>query len=304
MSARLLRASLVLVPVTALLALVPGVSARSQAVEKSIFATVLDAQNKPITDLTAAEFGVREDNVIREVVSVKKATGPLYIQILADTTKEAGTQSMAGAGSAELIRDIRNSLTAMIHHVNTASPESMIAVMEFGQAARQVQDFTNKVADLDKAVNRLFPIPSAASVLLEAIIEGSKQLAKKPSPRRAMIILNIEPGDEQSREPTQKIMSTFAEARASMWAVSLQRGDLKNPARDVVLNRLTQVTGGRREFIVGQSAIEGWLKIYAEGLLNQYEVTFKRPEDRPAQQLASGVTRPGAKYYASIIPPK
>ena len=304
MSARLLRASLVLVPVTALLALVPGVSARSQAVEKSIFLTVLDAQNKPITDLTAAEIGVREDNVIREVVSVKKATQPLYVQILADTTKEAGSTGMAGAGSAELIRDIRNSLTAMIHHINTNNPEAMIAVMEFGQASRQVQDFTNKVADLDKAVNRLFPIPNAQSVLLEAIIEASKQLAKKPSPRRAVVILNIEPGDEQSREPANKIMQTFGDARASMWAVSLQRGDLKNPARDVVLNRLVQVTGGRREFIVGQSAIEGWLKIYADALINQYEVTYKRPEDRPAQQVATGVARPGAKVYASYFPPK
>ena len=304
MSARLLRASLVLVPVTALLALVPGVSARSQGVEKSIFVSVLDAQNKPITDLTAAEFGVREDNVIREVVSVKKATQPLYLQILADTTKQAGATGMAGAGSAELIRDIRNSLNGLIHHINDSSPEAMIAVMEFGQASRQIQDFTNKIADLDKAVNRLFPIPNADSVLLEAIIEGSKLLAKKPSPRRAMIILNVEPGDERSQEPANKIMQTFGDARASMWAVSLQRGDLKNPARDVVLNRLTQVTGGRREFIVGQSAIEGWLKIYADALLNQYEVTYKRPEDRPAQQVASGVARQGAKVYASYFPPK
>ena len=303
MSARLLRASLVLVPVIALFALVPGVSARSQGVEKSIFVSVLDAQNKPVTDLTAAEFG------IREVVSVKKATQPIYLQILADTTKEAGASGMmtraeTGAGISELIRDIRTSLTNTIHHVNEAAPDAMIAVMEFGQASRMVQDYTNKVADLDKAVTRLFPQPNAQSVLLEAIIEASKQLSKKPSPRRAVFILNVEPGDEQSREPPQKILQEFSNARASMWAVSIQRGDLKNPARDVVLNRLTQITGGRREFIVGQSAIEGWLKIYADALLNQYEVTYKRPEDKPATQVATGTTRPNTKTYASYFAPK
>jgi hypothetical protein len=293
-----------------MLGVVAGMDARTQGADKSLFVSVVDANGRPVTDLTAAEFAIREDNVMREVVAVKRATQPLYIQILADTTKQSGAVGMmsrndTAGGASELIRDIRSSLTSLVKYVSEAAPEAQMALMEFGQAAIPVVNFTNKTADLEKGVTRLFPKPDAASVLLEAMISANKELEKKPSPRKAIIVLNIEPGDEQSREQPKEILESFRKSGASLWAVSVQRGELKNPTRDLILNNLTKITGGRREFIVGQSAIENWLKVFADALLAQYELTYKRPDAKtPASQVLVGITRQGLRTHANNFAPK
>jgi len=283
--------------------LVSTVGAWTQAADKTIFVTVLDSDNKPVKDIGAAEFGVREDTVVREVTSAKVATKPLFLTVLADTSKVTGGGGFS-AGSTELIRDIRKSLTSFVKQIGAASPDAQMSLMEFGQAAVTVTNFTSKTADLEKGINKLFPKDDAPSVLLEAIVEAGRNLAKKESPRRAIVVLNVEPSDEQSREPGQKVIDELRKAGAQLWAVSLQKGALRNPQRDVVLEVLTKNTGGRREFIVGQSAVETILKSYADALTSQYEVTYKRPAGAPPQNVQVGVARPGLKLFATVYPPQ
>jgi hypothetical protein len=213
--------------------------------------------------------------------------------LLGDTTQEAG----------EMLRDLRVSLTAFVHQVHSVSPDAQISLMEFGQAAVTVVPFTTSDPDLEKGINRLVGKPRSGSVLLEAINAASNNLAKRPSPRRAIVALNIEPSDEQSREDSKRIVESLRRSVAQLWCVSIQRGALKNPQRDVVLNVLTKNTGGAREFIVGQSAIETHLKVFADALTFQYEATYKRPGSR-AQAVQIGVTRPGVRLHASGFAPQ
>ena len=309
MSACIGRPRIFVLPLVGMLALAVGVGARTQSVEKSIFVSVVDGSGKPVKDMTMAEFAIREDNMNREITGAKLATQPLNIQILADTTKESGAVGMmskaeTASGASEVIRDIRTSLTGFVKHVAAAAPTTQIALMEFGQASIPVVNFTSNVADVEKGINRLFPKPEAASVLLEAIMEANKQLERRPSPRRAIVILNIEPGDEQSTLQPNAILDGFRKSGASLWAVSLQRGELRNEKREV-LGKLTRYTGGRREFIVGQSAIENWLKTFGDALTSQYEITYRRPDNKPATQVLTGITRQGGlRVYANAFAPR
>jgi VWFA-related protein len=286
-----------------------GVSARSQGTDKTLFVAVTDASGKPLTDVKVSEFAVREDNVNREVISVKSASKPLYVYLLADTSRQAGNTGFMGretsTGGTELIRDIRNSLTDAVKTLNALQPEAQIALMEFGQAAITVTKFTNKLPDLEKGINRLYPKPEAGSVILEAMIEASKLLAKVPSGRRAIITLNIEPGEEESRQEPKKLYETLRESGANLWSISLQKGQLRNAQRDVVLNELTKWTGGRREFQIGPVAIKNSLTQFVETLASEYELTYKRPDSSSNVQMVQvGTTRPGSKTYASMFAPK
>jgi hypothetical protein len=177
--------------------------------------------------------------------------------------------------------------------------------MEFGQAAIQAVNYTAKVDDLEKGINRLMPKPRAASVLHEALVEASKSLGRQKTPRRAIVVLNVEPGEEQTQLQPNDILKAVQASGASLWVVHVQKSEGRNSARDLVLGRLTLWTGGRRESIVGQSAIENYLKAYADALMFQYEVSFKRPESRtPAQQTLVGITRSGLRLHANSFAPK
>jgi len=266
---------------------------RTQSAEKSLFVSVLDASGKPVTDITAADFAVREDGMDREVVKATPAADPLRIALLVDTTSEAEAY----------VRDIRVGIKAFIQDVLAKSPESQISLWEFGQASVRIKDFTSDAAALEKEAGRLFPKPQAASVLLEALYDASEALANRPSPRRAIVVLNLEPSDEQSRQQPNKITDSLMRSRAQLWAVSVQKGSLRNAQRDLVLSTLVRNAGGRREFIVAQSAIEGYMRQYAAALTAQYELTYTRPSGRP-QVVQTGVRRNGLQVIAGIFAPQ
>jgi hypothetical protein len=294
MTARVIRRWALLVGPVLMFAAMPRMAARSApAADKSIFVSALDASGKPVKDLTTEELRLREDGVDREIVSVKPATQPLQIAFLADST----------AAADDLIRDIRVSLSAFVKQVHATSPDAPISLMEFGQAAVTIVPFVTDDATLENGINKLVGRPNAASVLLEAIIAASNNLAKRPSPRRAIVSLNIEPSNEQSREDPKRINEALRTSGAQLWSVSLQKGALKNPTRDVVLNGLTRNTGGSREFIVGPSAIETVLKRYADALTSQYEVIYKRP-GTSGQVVQVGTLRQNITLHASGFAPR
>ena len=305
-----------LVPLAGLLGLIvvfgtPALTATGQEQDtKILYLTAVDQNGKSITDLKTDEVLIRETDGDREVVNVKRSTAPLAIVILADTTKQAGATGMMSSstsqtGAAELIRDIRVALSSFAKDVSKANSETEMQIMEFGQAAVPVTKMTSNLAEIEKGVTRLFPKPNAASVLLEAIIEASRELSKTKAPRRVMVSLNIEPGDEQSRQQLKQLGEELVKSRASLWSVSLQVGTQKNAVRGLALDELTKSTGGRREFIQSQAGLEVVMKTFADNLEQQYEVHYKRPLGIKAPgRVLVGVKRDGLKLYASAIPPQ
>ena len=281
------------------LALGHALGARVQtAVDKTIFLSVLDEGGKAVTDIKLGEVLIREDGVDREVVSVSPATQPLYVAVLLDTT-----------GAAEpYIRDIRSSLASFARQVRAASPDARISVTEFGQAAVPIVPFTTDAEKLEKDISRIYPKRDAPSVLLEALVDASNSLAKQNSPRRAIVVFNMEGTLERSREEPAKIQEAIRRAGAQLWVVSLQKGQSRpetSSQRDFVLNALTKATGGKREFVVAESAIEQYMKAYADTLTSQYAVTYKRPSSDRPKVVQTGLARSAPlELHACLFAPR
>jgi VWFA-related protein len=279
--------AVVLVPATRL-------SARAD-VSKTIYVSVLDQAGKPVKDMTAAELRILEDGVERPVTGAAAAKEPLSVALLADTTKEA----------TEVLQDLRTSLLGFVKAIHAADATAAVSLMEFGQAATTAVPYTESVEELTKGINHLVGKQGANSVLLEGLIDAGNNLAKRPSGRRAIVVVNLEPGTEQSREDPKKIVETMRKSVAQLWVVSYQRGTAKASNRDLVLNQLSKTTGGTREFIVGISALEPVLVRYADILTSEYAVTYGRADSsKAAQEVRIGTTRPGVTLHASGFPPQ
>ena len=296
--ARLLRYLAISSAVVVSCGLVTSVPVETQnAVDKIIFVSVLDEAGKPVKDLKTEEFRVREDGADREVVDAKLATEPLYVTLLVDTTP----------GTEPYIQDIRKALAAFAQQIAAGNPEARISVMEFGQAAVPLVPFTTDREKLDSTIKRIYPKRSAESVLLEALHDAANALAKQSSRRRAVVAFTMEPGRENTTIAPQKVQEAFQKSGAQLWVLSLrkQAGLTDNSQRDLVLNLVTKNTGGHREGIVAQSAIDTYLLKYADVLTSQYAVTYKRPASERPQVVQTGITRAApVKMHVSLFAPQ
>ena len=293
-----------ILPALLLLALAPALDARVPAVvDKSVFVSVLDANGKPVKDVALGDILLREDGQDREVIAIKPASQPLAVAVLVDTAQGARVTDAYGTPE-EYVRDIRVAVAAFTKQLLSQSPDASVMIMEFGGAAIPVVPFTSNPADLEKGINRIVSKPGVGSVLMEAITAANVELIKRPTTRRAIVTLNLEPSDEQSRED-KKIVETFKKSGAQLWSVSVQRGSLKASKRDLVINEFAKASGGQRDFIVGISAVANILKGYADALAAQYEVVYKRPESsKPAQVLQTGTLLQNVKVHASGFAPQ
>ena len=276
--------------------------AAQRGLQKSIFVGVLDENGKPLTDLAINEFAIREDNADRQIVAVKPPSQPISVAVLIDTAQ--GKRVTDAYGTAEeYTRDLRVAASAFAKRLLTQSPNAEVSLMEFGQAAIVMVPFTPNPMEFEKGVNRLVVRPDVGSVLFEALAQANSDLGKRPSSRRAIVSLNLEPSDEQSREEPNKVKAGFGISLAQLWAVSVQRGGLKNSKRDLVLNDFAKYSGGKRDFVVGISAVENIMKGYADALAAQYEIVYERPENaKNIKVVQVGTTR--GKIHASGFAPQ
>lgn len=290
----------------------PSLIARDQDT-KTVYLSVTDEKGQPVTDLRQDEIFIREggqgmEPAVREVVTVRKPADPLAIMLLADTSKATGSAGMSQRGSvsgSELVRDVRVAFSAFVKTMAVESPESQMQLMEFGQAAVPITKMTSNVSELEKGIATLFPKNNMPAVLMEALTEAAKTLEKVKTPRRAIVALNVLPTDEQSRQQPQQMLNQVRKANASVWAVSYNSGTVSQDPRGVVLDALAKNTGGLRETIAGQNALEMYMTNIAKALNAQYEVTFRRPAGAKQPEIIQfGVSRQGLRLHHSIYAPQ
>jgi hypothetical protein len=256
--------------------------------EKSVMVTVLDDNNVALKNLTPADISVYEDSVKRVTTTVELAAEPLFVSVLIDNAKSP-------MGEVEPIRDMRTSLKTFVNTVLTASPTAQISLTTVGGAGVPLANFTSSAADLEKTLNRFVPDHRSGAVVLEALIDVSKALAKKPSPRRAIVTIDMASKEASSIQPS-RVAEEVRKSGASVWSVSVHGTQGQTaPARDTTLNYLVENTGGVRATALLPAALEGMLTRVAEALTTQYVVTYTRPDGPPSRSVA--VTgRKGSKF--------
>ena len=186
------------------------------------------------------------------MTAAEPATDPLFVVLLADTTKSP-------MGITYPTQDVRGSLSAFAKIVTTENPSAEIALMEYGGAAVMTVNFAPTTDGVMKAIGRLVPGQRASGVLFEALVDAGKELGKRTSPRRAIVAINFSWPDSSQMIP-KAVADSVLKSGASVWAVSIQGApdssnfqigsqsvdNMMAANREIVLTNLPAMTGGQR----------------------------------------------------------
>lgn len=263
--------------------------------QKSIIVTVVDQAGAPVRGVMPPDLVVQEDASTREVVDVKPAAEPMTIALLVDNTKPT-------MGKEAPTRELRAGLNAFVSTVLTASPESAIGIWEFAGAGVMTQKPTVKAEELTKKINRMFPSQQSGGVMLEALVDASKELSKKGlGPRRVIVSVSFNSPEVSTMEP-RDVAIAMRKAGVNYWAVAIESNpdattssQGSTPTRELIINNVTAASGGMRVGGVTATSLEAQLKRVAEAITSQYVVTYARPDGAPAPTAIQAVSKKGMK---------
>lgn len=260
-----------------------------QAVERSVYAGVVDRQGTPVTGLSPEDFVVREDGVAREVLRVAPADAPFQIAVLVDTSAE----------SASAVNQLRQGVQAFVRAMGTGNE---LALIGFGERPTVLVDYTRDPNAVIEGAGRIFSQSNSGSYLLDALVEVSEGLEKREAARRAIVVLTLQ-GPEFSQRYHQHVIEDLQAADVMLNAfvigppVELVDDDLRE--RRLTLDLGASATGGRVEDLLSVSSVPAKMRQLAEELTSQYEVVYARPQELiPPESIAVSVRRPGLVVHA------
>ena len=254
--------------------------------ERLVFTSVLDGAGAPVENLTASDFTIHENDVVREVLDVKRSTDPLRIALLVDTSEAVD-------------RDVSNLRLAVRGFIRAVNGVHELALYEFGGRPALLADYSRDLTAHDAAARRLVARSGTGAYLLDAIVEASRDLRKREDLRPVIVVISSD-GPEFSDRYHRMVLDDLQSTGATLHSfviddrtvpLALSRSARE---REFTLAEGTRGTGGRREHLLTSMSLEDRLRDLAVELKTQYQVVYSRPESLlPPDRLDVRVTRAG-----------
>jgi hypothetical protein len=199
--------------------------------------------------------------------------------------------------------DLRKGLETFVARMHAGNE---IALVTIGDRPTILVDYTKKLEELKNGIGRLFPRQSSGAYLLDAIGEVAAGFIKREA-ARPVILAVITEGTEFSNRHYEPVLEDLRRSGASLHALVLgtvqgrQTDEVRN--RNIVLDRGTSLTGGRRDTLLASMAFPTRLEQVAEELSNQYRIVYARPQSLiPPDRTEVTAARPG--LHARGVPVK
>ena len=267
---------------------------RAQAIQRSLYVSVVDGSGTPVADLGPPDFLVREDNSPREVLRVAAADEPMQIAILVDNSQ----------ASQAYIRDIRVGLESFVTAMTNGTAHEL-SIVTVGERPTILTNLTSDRTALLKGVGRVFEQQDSANYLLNGIIEVCQGFTKREAPRPVIVAITTE-GPEYSSRRYEDVLRPLGATGTAFHVIVLGRpsGDISEAGRNrsAVLDQGPRVSGGARESLLASSALPGALTRLSTQLTHQYRVTYARPPSLiPPERVTVRATRQGLTARGTLV---
>lgn len=274
----------------------PAGAAPPEGVTRTVYVTVTDKNDLPVTDLAPGDFVVKEGGKARTVFEAGMTTVPLRIAVIVD---DNGT-GIFRYGVAKFIERLQGRAEFAVSTVT-------------GQHLRIV-DYTTDVAELTSAIGQLTARPGTndGGQLLEGIFETAKDFQKRRTRRPIIVVLTVG-GEEHSTVPAHHVLEELQKSGAALNVIAINSSALRAMATvsrpgalleenlnlSEVLGDGPKQSGGKREEIVASAGLVVGLQELAEALRNQYAVSFSRTDaPKSGDKLSVSVKRSGLTVRA------
>jgi len=281
----------------------PEASAQArQQNERSLFVSVVDESNAPVTGLPLEQFVIEEDGVEREVIKAEPAQTPMQLALLVDTSDAA----------AFGLSDIRAGLETLVS--NLQQNENDIAIITFGGPPRIIVESTSRLNRLQEGIRRVFTSPGDAAYLLDALVETARGFELRRSQRPVIVVITSQGVDYSRYGATDALRSLEAAGAMTDIFVLMNRSRTQGPIslnrniglngdtsyqRDLALAQIPKATGGQQRDLFSSSALSRALHQLTLRLASQYELVYSRPTSLlPPETISVRVQREDMKAFA------
>ena len=238
-----------------------------------------------VSGLKRGDFAIFEDGVQQEVTffTDEKTNPPVYVGVLMDTSNST-------KGKMKFSKEAAKNFIYTVTRIR----KDRAAFMTFDHEVKLIQDFTDKLDLLDKAVDKINKTGSQTA-LYDAVWQFSDEKLRNAPGRRVVVVIT-DGEDTFSRAELADAIDIAQRTETTIFAISTKAGFLGSvpgveagtvkDKGDKFLTRLAEQTGGEAFFTGDMLELErAFLKI-SEELRSQYIITY-----RPANQNYDGKER-------------
>jgi len=274
-------------------------AARQASATRTIYVTATDGKNAPVAGLTPADFAVKEEGQLRDVVGAEIAKTPMQVVLMLDTS---------GLGLAA----IRQGSGEFVHALQG---RAQFAVITMGGQNLILVDFTSEPQTVFSGLLRMLARNSPPVYILDGLFEVAQTLQRREAVRAVIVAVATE-GEELSNTLADVVLDAIERSGAQFYyigmgppsiqgrrpSVAAQRPadstEYESGQRNAVIGSAPKNSGGRSEQSLQTSGIPTLLKQFAAELLGQYAVTYAT--DGRAGRLEVETRRKGVKVRARL----
>ena len=272
----------------------PAVSAQAGQ-QRALFVSALDDSGVPVDNLGIDDVIVTENGVRREVLRVSRATDPIDITVLVDTSQAASRS----------ITDYRKTLPKFLTDV---APNNMVTLVGLADRPTVLVPSTSDAKRLASRAEALFAVPNSGMTLLDGVTEVSEGLLKRDA-SRAVLVAIFTDGQEFTNRYAKDVVAALRKASAAMHLVTIgtfrEDGNHEDRERNFFINQAPPATGGSHESMLVPNGLGPALDKLARIITSQYKVVYGRPDSLiPPDSVDIASARAGLKVRGTPERPK